>query len=175
MRGNATGEGDYLCNGTPAGADYDVQADIIPLTLVAGSYGGVAGRSDSTLGGGAGVYIGFYDNTAAVNKWVLQKGVGGTYTNIATSAATLTANTTYTILLQMRGTALTLSVNGTVTISTTDGAVTAVGKAGLLLNNNGTPSDTVDFHMDNFSATDAVAASSFPPLPAVWHNPLIPQ
>lgn len=173
--GTAGNESDHVCAGTPAGADYDVQVDLIPLTVTS-SYAGCAGRSDATMGtnGTTGrVYLAFHDGTAATPCWTLQKGVNNTYTNIATSNATLVANNVYTILLQMRGSAQTVFVNGVSTVTGTDSAVTAAGKAGILIR-DAAASNSADYHLDNFSATDAVT-STFPPLPAVWHNPLLPQ
>jgi hypothetical protein len=173
--GTAGNESDHVNQGTPAGADYDVQVDLIPLTVTA-SYAGCAGRSDATMGTNAStgrVYLAFHDGTLGTPAWTLQKGVNNTYTNIATSNATLTANTTYTILLQMRGSAQTVFVNGVSTVTGGDSAVTAAGKAGILIR-DAAASNTADYHLDNFSATDAVT-STFPPVPKVWHSPLLPM
>jgi hypothetical protein len=133
VRGNTAGnESDHLNQGTPAGADYDVQVDLIPLTVTS-SYAGVAGRSDATMG----------------------------------------TNTTYTILLQMRGSAQTVLVNGVSTVTGTDSAVTAAGKAGILIR-DAAASNAADYHLDNFSAADAVT-SIYPIHPHAWRNPLLPQ
>jgi hypothetical protein len=171
--GTGSTESDHINQGTPAGADYDVQVDLIPLTVTA-SYAGVAGRSDATMGTNAStgrVYLAFHDGTAATPCWTLQKGVNNTYTNIATSNATLVANTTYTILLQMRGSAQTVFVNGVSTVTGGDSAVTAAGKAGILIR-DAANSNTADYQLDNFSATDAVAAVAHIPPPAWQQNPV---
>jgi hypothetical protein len=176
VRGNTAGnESDHLNQGTPAGADYDVQVDLIPLTVTS-SYAGVAGRSDATMGtnGTTGrCYLAFHDGTLGTPAWTLQKGVNNVYTNIATSNATLVANTTYTILLQMRGSAQTVLVNGVSTVTGTDSAVTAAGKAGILIR-DAAASNAADYHLDNFSAADAVT-SIYPIHPHAWRNPLLPQ
>lgn len=70
----------------------------------------------------------FYGVRFKAGNWEVWKFVSGTFTNLLTSAATLTAGDTAKI--QIVGSTLTFSVNGTSLLNTTDSAV-ASGVPGL--------------------------------------------
>lgn len=174
-RSNTTAEADVVCQGTPASADYDVQADLFIASATA-AIGGVAGRADATMGtsGTTGNALEFYyDASGATKQYTIQQGIHNSWTTVGTSNVTLAASSTTTLKLQLRGTAVTAFAGGTQVITGATTIATA-GKAGILMSSVTTASDTTDFHLDNFSASDPVTAT-FPPLPALWHNPLIPQ
>ena len=72
---NASQEADYLCQGTPGSADYDVQADLWSGSVTATNYAGVLGRSDASAGTNASTgkaYLGQYDHAALA--WSIVKG-----------------------------------------------------------------------------------------------------
>jgi hypothetical protein len=178
LRGTSSSvEADYLCQGTPASADYNVQCDLVTGSSASTNYAGVFGRTEAS--GGSNVSTGatyFFMYDRSVPGWQLWKGVNNNFIQLgSTFASTIPTNTTTTFILKMLGTSIKGTVAGTDQISTTDtGGPSLAAKAGILLS-TGTAIDGNSLELDNFSATDAAAASTFPPLPAVWHNPLLPQ
>jgi hypothetical protein len=172
----SAGEADYLCQGTPGSADYTVQADLWAGSSAATNYAGLYGRSDPSGGqnGTTGkTYLSLYDGGAP--GWLLTKAVNNTFTQLgSTFSQSLTLSTSTTFKMTMTGTSLVLNVAGTDRVTTTDSAVTAAGQAGVFILSSSLTDNTA-LELDNFSATDAVTASTFPPLPAVWHNPLLPM
>lgn len=178
IRGSAASvEGDYLCQGVPGSADYAVQADLWSGSSTQTNYAGVFARSDASGGQNATTgraYLGQYDHSPLA--WQIFKAVNNSYTQVGSSfSSSLTASTTTTFKLTMTGTTIVLNVAGVDRVTATDSAVTAAGLAGVFIS-SGTSADNATFALDNFSATDAGgAASTFPPLPAIWHNPLLPQ
>lgn len=150
----------YYASGTPSGADYTVQADLIYHTSVSGNLTGVMGHVSTSADT---FYEGFYDQSAGV--WKLQKGVAGTYAAIGTSTAqSLITGHTYTAQLVFVGNTQTLKVsdNGAayVTVATaSDTSVPAAGKAGIFAF---VGSASTGWSIDNFSAfTPAVAGTSY--------------
>lgn len=151
IRSTVTANTFYYASGTPATADYDVQADIVPIGTPTAGFIGVMGREDTTAA--TGYEFGY---NKGFGQWRLYRWGSGTATGIGTSvAATLTSGTTYTIKLQMRSNVLTCYVNGTVTITYTDASsISAAGRAGIFTNNTGSNNDTNSYFMRNFSASD---------------------
>jgi hypothetical protein len=171
----ASSEADYLCQGTPGSADYVVQADLWSGSSARSNYAGVLARADANAGASAGgnAYLGQYDGSALA--WSIQKAVGGSFTQVGTAfSATLTASTTTTFKLTLTGTSLVLNVAGTDRVTATDSAITTTGKAGIFISSS-LVTDAFSLELDNFSATDASAASIFPIHPHAWRNPLLPQ
>lgn len=125
---------------TPASADYDVQADVVQLT--AASAVGVMGRIDTAARTG---YAAFYDAGSGLYK--LEKIINGSYTNLGTYAAAAG-----TVMLRMRGTTISLLVNGTSRISVTDSSITSAGRAGTWSYSISTA--TTGVHLDNFLAVN---------------------
>jgi lysophospholipase L1-like esterase len=148
--GNVT---EYYASGSPASPDYDVQIDILVQSNKAG-LAGVMCRVDTSVDT---CYIAWYDGgVIGTNVWRLYKYVAGTSTLLGAASAVLTVGNTYTLKLSVVGTSLTVLVNGSAVITTTDGAITAAGKAGIVLF-DAAAGDSVGYHIDNFSASDAVA------------------
>jgi hypothetical protein len=138
---------------TPASADYSVEADLVVKSVVAGDMAGVIGR---LVTGTNTFYTARWDQANV--QWSLAKISNGTVTALASTAvpAGLTAGSTYRIRLSMIGTALKLFVNGVQTVSATDGALTAVGKAGIrdgIAGGTTSKSNTTGIHFDNFQVT----------------------
>jgi hypothetical protein len=147
-----TGGTNYI-SGTPASADYTVQVDVRVFSAIGNS--GVVGRVNT----GAKTFYGLYIH-ANNNELVLYKHVGGAVTtlDVFVSAGFFDAGSTYTIELEMIGTAIKGYVDGVERCSATDSAITAAGKAGIRC-----PSisdTTTGKHLDNFIATDGSAAAS---------------
>lgn len=140
----------YKASGSPAGADYDVEADIILHNSISTlAFVAISGRlidvnnsyqADHYLGDGA---------------WRLIKRVSGVQTTMGSFSATLTQDQAYRLKLNMVGTAIKLYVDGVLRVSVTDSALSAAGKSGAAI---GLGLQADGFILDNFAATDAAAA-----------------
>ena len=163
VRPSGTATSAYWHSGSPANADYSVSADLLMKEANGGVASvGVIGRIDTAANT---FYMARYSGNTD-DAWQLYKFVAGTATLLGSSAAALTDETSHNCLLRMVGTTIGLYVDGssTATVSVTDSAITAAGKAGIRMLANGTPDDTNGIHIDNFSADDVVggAGTSFP-------------
>lgn len=142
----------YYASGTPATADYDVQAD---LTMVsADSSAGVAGRVSES---GDTYYRAIY--RPANGEYFLDRVSGGTVTTLHNLApynwgSSFVPNATHTVKLVMRGSSIKVFIDGVERLSATDSAITAPGRAGAYFGNY-YGSNTQGIHLDNFSATNA--------------------
>jgi hypothetical protein len=141
----------YANSSTPSDADYSVYGRV----RVASNSGraGVLGRMQS---GNQDCYLGRYTGTA----WEIGKIVGGTFSSLATSSATLTVGNDYDIELALSGSSLTLYVNGVSTVTTTDGSLSTTGSPGVFLFDSSTPTDTTGYHVTNWSFNDTVSGGS---------------
>ena len=163
VRVSSAGTPAYWHSGTPSSADYSVSADLFAKETDGGTaLAGVIGRVSTAANT---LYHARYSGDTT-DSWQLYKAVAGTFTQLGSSSAqSLTDETAYNIKLEMIGTAIKLykEGSGTATISATDSAITAAGKAGIRMF-HGAPSDTAGIHIDNFSADDVVggAGTSFP-------------
>ena len=138
----------FYHSGTPATADYDVSLGIVMKSDNNSSNVGPAGRIDVAANT---MWTGGY--TTSGNIWFINKivaGVGGTPVSVG---ATLNVDQEYTCKLEMRGSTIKLYVDGVEILSTTDTDVAAAGKAGI--RGQGTTTNTVGLHVDNFLAQDA--------------------
>lgn len=142
----------YYLTAAPASADYDVEAVLHVKSVIAGEFSGPVGRLDTS---GDTHYWATYRQSTG--EWVLQKRVGSTATNLGTFTQTLSVGTSYTVKLEMRGTAIKVYVGGVERISATDAAITAAGRAGFRLG-GATQSNTTGIHIDSLSAVDVVVA-----------------
>ena len=135
----------YKSSVTPASAEYDVQADI--RADINWSFG-VSGRIDDAV---SDEYFAAYENSL----WKLWKIDAGVVTTLATYSGDSPNGTTRTAKLEIRNATKKLFIGGVERISSTDNAVTAAGKPGLYGDGNSTGN-----WMDNWSSTDAAAAST---------------
>jgi hypothetical protein len=143
-----TGNGElvyFYASGTPASADYDIEIDATDMGT--GREAGLLGRV----------------NTSA-QTWYQFYGFGGYfyfYKYISGTPTLLGGPTAGTIgshwKLSMVGSALKGYAGGTLLFSVTDSSITTAGKAGLLLDD---AIATTGVHVDNFTATDAPAATT---------------
>jgi hypothetical protein len=127
----------------PTSPDYSVSADISVTVFPGGGDGGVIMRS--TGGAGADHYeAGWYGGGS---EWVLVKFTGGGFSVLGSSADTMVPGISKRLVLQMTGTAYSVSVDGTEILSGTDVDITAAGFSGCQLD-FGTGTDAV--YVDNF-------------------------
>jgi hypothetical protein len=157
LRISSAGEAAYYASGVPTSADYTVSADVLRKTSI-NDETGVLGRMDTTNANGTYYEVDYYGNGS--NRWELYKRVNGTYTSLGTYAQALTANQNYRVALNMIGSAISVSVDGMIRISVTDSAISAAGRAGVLIGCSGcatASTDTTGYHLDNFSVNPAVA------------------
>jgi len=138
-------------SGTPASADYTVQATINIKSTIGST--GVAGRISTTA---RTYYTAYIEQTTG--KVVLAKRVAGTITSLGVSASGYGIGN-HILALDMVGTTIRALVGGVqvVTFSDTTNNITAAGKAGIRAP---VISDTATGkHIDNFIATDTSVAS----------------
>lgn len=158
----------YYHSGSPASADYTVQADFLKKDDSNGAIF-VCGRMSTT----ANTFYGWRyvrDSGASLAAWQLYKRVAGTFTQLGSSVSqTLTTDVAYEGKLRMSGSTIEgyKEGSGTPSVSTTDTAITVAGKAGLRATGY-TSTNTSSLHLDNFSADDIVgsSATSTPPVRA---------
>ena len=133
-------------NATPASADYTVQADIRILSSIGSA--GVVGRVNPGTGTWYHAYLAPGNDELVLAKWV-----GGYASNIESKFGMgFSSNATYTLALEMIGTALNVYINGVLEIDNTDSSITAAGKGGIRA---GVISDTgTGKHIDNFRIYD---------------------
>lgn len=134
----------YYSSVVPASAEYDVQADVVS---------GV----DVSMGVRARVVAADTDEYRCYfnAEWKLERVDAGAATLLATFVGDTPNGTTRTIKLEIRDATKKLFIGGVERISSTDNIVTAAGSPGIFSLGS---SSTV--HMDNWSSTDAAAAST---------------
>jgi len=156
IRQDAVSGGDavYYASGTPATAEYDVQASLYVASNV--DFAGLCGRIDTAANT---YYLVIYYQ--ANGTWVLDKVVAGTATNLGTYTQALTLSQSYTVKLEIRDATKKVYIDGVERISSADNAITAAGKGGVRINassNSGT--DITGYHLDTFSVTDLSGGGS---------------
>lgn len=147
----------------PPSADYWVQADVKIISTTKTERIGIIGRASNSART-------FYmlristngSSTAAIQLW---KAVGATFTQLGSDySVTLTGLPTYTLRLEMIGTAIKGYVNGVERISVTDTAITTAGRIGLYQSTDEVVTDTSGVHYDNltasFAAVDVTASGN---------------
>jgi hypothetical protein len=145
----------YYAGGIPAVADYDVEADLVQRSD-ADAQAGIVGRYSTTQDQG---YLWLHINVGTPG-WQLFKAVAGTFTQLGASINhTLTTDQAYRARLEMRGVTIKGYVDGVEQISASDSSVTSAGRAGMRANNI-TATNTTNYHLDNFTATDTVVAGA---------------
>ena len=118
---------------------------------------GVLGRVDAPNGNG--YYVRYEQDN---QRWVLYRVVNTNLTMLGQSGIqALTAGTTYRLALDLTGTSIRALVDGVQVISATDGAITAVGRAGIALGFDDssltTVTDSTGMQLDNFRISPPVA------------------
>ena len=147
----------YYHSATPASADYSVSADIVPVSSDSGQSAGVAVRMSTSA-------TTFYFAQGVTGTGVrLYKVVAGSFTQLGSTASyTFTTGTPVNIKIEAIGTAIKVYMagSGTATISQTDSGITAANRPGISMYGNVSHSDTVGFHLDNWSADEGGGATN---------------
>lgn len=150
----------YYSSVTPSSANYDVTAVVYSKTT-SPIHGAEFGGRFSTVAK-TGYMVNIY-NGGGLDQVRLVKFVAGVSTtlDIRNLAGTLTAGTTYTIKLQMRGAALTVFVDGVSKIAVTDSDISTAGVP-IVGSFGATP--TVGYHIESLSVDVATtdAAITWP-------------
>jgi hypothetical protein len=146
----------YYASGTPTSAEYDVEADLVVKDVV-NAISGVQGRMNTVTGDN---HYDFRYNYFSL-QWSLHRYVAGVETLLGTYSQTLSDEQSYALKLELRDAAKKCYVDGVERISSADNAVTAAGKAGLLMYRDAV-GNTVGLHLDNFVATDLSGAAGQP-------------
>lgn len=136
-------------SGAPASAEYDVECDVEFLTdnnAANGPCGRMSTSADTH-------YHVRYSRNGLDAQWELYKFVDGAATLLGTFTDLLIAGMPRRVKLEIRDAAKKVYIDGVERISSTDNAITDVGRAGLRLFRGDT--NTTGIHLDNFTATDA--------------------
>lgn len=120
-------------SGTPATAEYDVQATITG----AGDTGGPAGRCSAIA---ATFYYAYWANGS--NEWRLTRSVATVQTTLATAVTDDPNGSVRTVKLQIRDAAKKVFIGGVERITSADNTITAAGSAGWT--GSGVTSDDTD-------------------------------
>jgi len=110
-------------------ADYDVTADLTMNVTGWGNRAGVRGRDAGGRLGNA--YEAYYNE--GTGTWRLDKWFGFGLTNLGSFTQAFPAGTTKTIRLSMRGSTITVYVDGVARITVTDASVAGPGAAGIFM------------------------------------------
>ena len=143
----------YFPSGTPPTNEYDVSVDVTVMSN-AGAIG-VVGRSLTS--GADSLYMARYN--AATAQWELVKCISTGCSNLATFPQTLALGATYNLKLEIRNAAKKLYVDGVVRASSTDNAITQVGKPGIR-SGPGVTTSTTGYHLDNFTVNNPPATDT---------------
>jgi hypothetical protein len=153
-RMNSTGDvADYYASGSPASADYSVTADFVCKTPPGGSsYFWLTGRSTTS---GQNYYSVTYDGD--LSTWFLTAPSAG---NIASYAQVISSGVTYSVRLEMIGTAIAMYIDGVNRGSATNSELSSTGKGGFGSYTVITNFDTEGIHWDNFTVTDTSSGTT---------------
>jgi hypothetical protein len=152
----ASGGTEYYLNVNPASAEYDVEADVIPVTLGADYWqAGLVGRYNSANDDH---YYVRYVYVPGFMRWEMYKYAGGVGSLLGSYDDTLSLGVSKHIKLELRDATKKLFVDGVERISSNDNAVAGAGHPGTFFWNNtgnvGMPS-TVGLQLDNFGVSVA--------------------
>lgn len=139
---------------TPAGAEYDIEADFYVHTATSQS-AFIAARIQSST---TYVVFGWLNGPG----WTIGHTVSGSFTNNSSSGDTLVAGNTYHLKAEVRDGTKRLYVDGVLKCSTTANNITDAGKVGFR-NSGAAPTDSTGYHWDNLTAADLVAAQDLTP------------
>ncbi len=152
---SGTGTTNVYASGTPASADYQVQAYVYVLSNLAGANPVLKGRMRIS-GSDTWYELDYIGGTG----WQLYKAVNGSYTQLGSTFAqpTLDVGRSYRARLSIVGTTINCYVDNTLIIGPiTDSAISAAGSAGFAFGSAG--SATTGCALDNFQA------GVLPPIP----------
>jgi hypothetical protein len=153
VKGDSGGRSLYYASGTPASAEYDVEADLYQISGV--DEAGLCGRMET----GAATY---YRVNWVNNQWQLWKVVTGTETSLGTYTDSLSNGNTYHVKLEIRDATKKVFIDSVERISSANNDITAAGKAGITSNNSDWGFGTTGRPWDTFVATDLSGGSATP-------------
>jgi hypothetical protein len=137
----------YFASGVPTTADYDVEADFVVRSLLAGDAPAITGRQDPAA------------NTClraqyavSSGEWKLHQFVAGAATQLGTFTNIPTG--TVRVKLQMRGTTVKVFLDGVERISA-ETAVAAAGRVGIRNAGSAAQANTTGIHIDSIVASNA--------------------
>lgn len=150
-RQEGTGTSAYYYDAAPAGADYDVSVTLYHPGTLTGSTMGTTGRMSTSA-------TTFYHARVSTTGTIqLFKFVAGTATSLGSTTRTVASGGSYLIELRMSGTTIELwwDGEGSAAISATDSAISAAGYPGIRSTASTTPTDTLSWQIEDFSADEA--------------------
>jgi hypothetical protein len=166
VRGSSSTTAEYYASGTPATAEYDVEAVFRRLT----DLGNV--RVYGRLSTGADTGYGVRYNGGATNAWELHKVEAGVTTLLGSWSETFNNGEERTVKLEIRNAAKKVYIDGVERISSANNDITAAGRVGMRFFASSSPADSTAYHIASITASDPVAA---PPVntvaPAVTGTP----
>nr|MDA8173117.1 hypothetical protein [Nitrospiraceae bacterium] len=121
----------YYYNVTPSNADYQVQADIKCASIPNGTLPYMGGPALRVSSSAYTMYYARWNLNGGAGRWELVRTVNGQDTIIGTYGETISAGTSYTVLISAIGATITLSVNGMQVISVTDSGIASAGYPGM--------------------------------------------
>jgi hypothetical protein len=153
VRGNGAADAEvHYASGVPASADYDVEAVVKVVSLLAGDIPQFMARADHTVSAGSDTfYFVRYFNDGA--EWFLGKAVGGAFTDLGSYSQSYSASDSTTARLELRGSSLSLLIDGTARISVTDAAISAAGRVALAPYHSDA---ATGYHFDSITAHDHI-------------------
>jgi len=154
-RRNGTGYTVNYTTATPASADYSVEADLFVKSNLANDRVGLIARLDTAPTYGSYYMARWEPEDTSWNIMEYTNGAGS-YLNYVAGQPALVVGQTYRLKLTVSANALSLYVNGVLTVSTTDATLTAAGKAGIMdgeVSGTANKSNTAGIHIDDFQVT----------------------
>lgn len=149
-RAYGTSAGIMVNSAAPGSADYEVAAQLVPLSVDHNTSWGVVGRADPAS---YTAYVAFIYGWSGSFSLLLSLFVSGGYANLGSAALPVqpTLGSSHQIRLRMIGTAISVYYDSALLIPpVAEGTITAAGRAGLLL---GTSTTASGVHIDSITAT----------------------
>ena len=116
----------YYHSAVPSSADYSITSNIFIFSNAVATYPSVVGRIDTSA---STYYQAYYDQ--ANTRWAIDRLVTGTRTTLDFFGQFLTNSQTYSLKLELIGTAIKIYVDGVLRISVTDSSISSAGKVGV--------------------------------------------
>lgn len=147
VRSNTTNTSLIYAIRQPDVADYDVEADFVPITALTNCQIGIAGRIDPA----ASTYY-FIRYRVAIGGFELMRSLAGSNSTLGTYTDALPQ--TRRVTLSMRGSTISMLVDGVTVLSVTNAEITANGYAGVFAGAV-TMANSTGVHLDNFRVLHA--------------------
>jgi hypothetical protein len=150
----------YDASGVPTSTDYDCSGDFKVFSLEALHYTSLLCRMMTNAATGYAIQYNIADARWELFYWLN----GDTYT-LQTYSTALTVGSTYSAMLLMRGSQLTVEVDGTPIMQTTDATITGPGRLGINIYAVGSAdTNATGIHLDNISLRQVDTITPPPPV-----------